>query len=90
VEKITCAEMIERFDKSVRKKVENLLNKDGTDGMVLFENQDLSSSHIGEKTGVVFGPARTYKTLNALKVGHLGDVPSRFKYSVAYCLKGDL
>lgn len=60
----------------------------GTDGCVVFENLDFCSPEFGHRTFVVFGPQRTYKTLEELCAGHLGDVPSRFEYATRYYLKG--
>lgn len=50
---------------------------------MVFEVLDLSSSQVGHRTFLAYGPGRTH-TKETAAAGRLGDVPSRFAYAVAY------
>lgn len=54
-----------------------------TEGLVVYQCLQLDSSRAGETDVVAVGPQRTY-SLEAAIAGRLGDVPSRFKYPIAY------
>lgn len=52
--------------------------------VVLFENLDMSSSHLGARTALIIGPDCTYKSLDDIREAHLGQVPSVFQYPTCY------
>lgn len=51
---------------------------------VLFVNEDLSSSHIGEWSVMVVGPSVSFHTLADVEGKHLNDLPSVRQYPVGY------
>ncbi len=54
----------EDFDEDVHKDIRAKLFAFGVTGIVMFECQDMSSSHMGERKGAIYGPGCTYKTLD--------------------------
>lgn len=46
------------------------------EGIVVFECLDLSSPTLGHRSGVYWGPTETYRSLEALAAGTLGELPS--------------
>jgi hypothetical protein len=77
---ISRAEFIGLFDHSAHGQLAALLDRPGVLGIVCFENLQLDASHAGDRTAVVYGPGCTYKTLEDVLGGHLGDVPNQIKY----------
>ena len=64
---------------------------EGCLGLVLYQNGDLCSSNLNDRSVVGFGPDERFtgRDLGVVLAAfpRLGDVPSRFKYPVAYCHK---
>lgn len=52
--------------------------------IVMFENLQLDSACCGDRAALAVGPGFTYETLDQVAKGVIGDVPSRFKYPVAF------
>ena len=86
---VTLPQFLSYFDESVHVSITLLANNPDTDGLVCFENLQMDSSCFGDRTAVCYGPSRTYKTLEDLSSGRLGDVPSRFKYPRFYWDKAE-
>jgi len=77
------------FDEEVHVQIKEMLERKDTVGMVMFENLDLTSSHIGERTAMIVGPNYTYKSVAECQGRHLGQVPSVFQYPLAAYVKSD-
>lgn len=75
----TLEEFLALFDESVHGQIREALELPGTDGVACMTVLDMSSSSLGMRTALVFGPERSCKT-EELPNRHLGDVPSRFQY----------
>ena len=52
--------------------------------IVVFENLDLCSSHLGECSAVAVGPECTYKDIGAVEGKHLYDLPSMRQYPTRF------
>jgi hypothetical protein len=85
MKEITFEEFLTRFDTSVRGKINALAKSIDTEGFILFENLQMDSSSFGEKTAVVFGLNRTYKSPEDVKDAWLRDLPSQRQYPTAFC-----
>lgn len=64
-----------------REKIAAMVQREGVDGVVIFENRDFWSSHLGRRTAMVYGPSCIYKTLEQATNGHLA---SRRMYPKSY------
>lgn len=84
MKKITMDELLTQFDASVHDALRALAEKPGTSHLVVFENQMLDSSALGQRSALRIGPACTTKTLDEAARGWLGDLPSQRKYPTAY------
>ena len=84
VRQLDKAEFYNLLDFDLHDTVARMLLHEGTTGMVVFENLDLCSSQCGNRSFMVYGPSRENKVIEDLLSQHLGDVPSRFQYPVAY------
>ena len=84
MQEITFAELLREFPNH-GSHLHNLVTSRGATHFVVFENQDLSSSHLGEKSGIAIGSDFTYKTLEEVEGKWLGDLPSQRKYPVRFC-----
>ena len=87
LKKITMGKLKELTHVSIHARLEQSLKKEGVDYLVLFENQQFDSSEFGKRSILSVGPTCTYKTLEEVAKGHLGNVPSRFQYPVSYVEK---
>lgn len=68
------------FDESIHANMERLFTTYPTaQGLVCFENLDMSSSHMGERTACPIGPDNTI-TFDNLNKARLGAVPSVAQY----------
>jgi hypothetical protein len=83
MKQITIDELFSLFDKEMHDGLVKALDLPGTDGAVVFENLQLDSSALGQRTAVVYGPGRSAKTYAELGATHLNDLPSRRQYPVA-------
>jgi hypothetical protein len=67
---------------AVRKALERYPD---AEAVVRYENQQMDSSEFGSVSFLIVGPSNSLSLEGAQKGAPLGDVPSRFKYPVAYC-----
>ena len=81
---LTEQEMLEYFSDDGKKLVKKVLENPNTSGIVVFQNQVLDSSHLGDVSGLIFGPGCTYKSWEEMEDKWLGDLPSERKYPVGY------
>lgn len=82
--KVTLSGLMDLMDKSTYKQIGKLAADPTTTALVLYENNNLSSSSMGERTVMVVGKGRTYSDLKTALAGHLGDLPSRRQYPAYY------
>jgi hypothetical protein len=88
LEQITLEALVALFEPTVRPQILSLAQSNPTDkGLVVFENIDMSSPNLGQRSVMVVGPSRTYKTIEECEGQHLGDVPSRFQYATKFWRK---
>ncbi len=71
------------FNEEVHKQIQEMLERKNVTGIVMFENMDMSSSHLGERTAMIAGPECTYRSVAGCQGYHLGSVPSVFQYPLA-------
>jgi hypothetical protein len=84
---MTVAEIMSMMDEDVHPQILSLLQKPDTEGVVLYENQQMDSSRCGHRQMLPFGPGRMVKSLADAPI-RLGDLPSTFCYPVYYARKG--
>lgn len=78
-------ELLELFDPSVHAVIETSLKRySDAVGIVVFENQDFSSSRFGDRTACLVGPSNTYKTPQECEGKWLNDLPSQRQYPTYY------
>lgn len=87
---ITPQEFLAEFDPSVHHKIADSASATGAIAFVMFENGDLSSSRLGERTALAVGPNCTYKTVEDCAGHHLNDLPSQRQYAKSWCVAGEL
>ena len=86
LKKLSEGEFLDLFDPEVHNAILASAAKPAdVEGIVCFETLDLGlvCRNGPGRTALVVGPSNTF-TLEQAAVGHLGDVPSRFKYPTAY------
>ena len=76
----TLGEIVDKMHESVRQNLAVAVAINRATHVVLFENLDLCSSMIGQRTVMCIGPGCVYKTVEETHNRHLGDVPSRFQW----------
>jgi hypothetical protein len=82
--KLTETQLLDKLDPSVHDRVlASAAKYQDCEALVLFENIDMSSSELGRRSVLVVGPSNTRTLAQAVET-HLGDVPSRFQFPVAY------
>ena len=84
MKEITWKELLSLFDPIVHDALTNPPASIGATHMVVFENLQLDSSHIGERTGVFVGTNCDFKTLAQVNGRWLKDLPSQRQYPVAF------
>jgi len=86
IKEMPYAEFMASLDPEFREAVTEGLTRIDTPPtwMVLFENQNLSSSHLGEQKIIFVGPGLSTETVEELDGKHLGDVPSVMMYPTTY------
>lgn len=84
---ISMDELMAMFDPSVHQGIQQAVSKFRPTHVVVFENLQMDSSEFGQRTALTIGgPENTYKTLDEVREGRLGDVPSRFQYPTHYAV----
>lgn len=86
---LTMDDFLKMFHEDVWDKIKKACARKGVSHIVCCETLDFWSPHLGDRTAVIVGDGCTYKLEDFLKPGaRIGDVPSRFKYPVAYAAVG--
>jgi hypothetical protein len=88
MKKLTRDELFAMFDKEVHNILTERLNRPDVTGMVVFVNQDMCSSQLGQSTALIVGPNCTYKSWQETEGKWLNDLPSQRQYAEAYYEKG--
>lgn len=83
-------DILEMFDPEVQPKIKEMWEKEETDALVVFRNQDFSSSEYGDMSCLQVGPKCTYKAIGEVEGKPLGETPSVQKYPMHYCLKAGI
>lgn len=83
---VAFEDFLKLFDEGVHGKIRGSALGDGVTHVVCFQNIDMWSSQLGRRTSMIVGSKQTYTLEKILRDPscHLGDVPSRFQYPVAY------
>lgn len=88
---VPASEFIALFDPSVHSALlDSLRRYPDAIAMVEFENMDMCSSHLGDRSAMLVGPSNTYKSVNECDGRWLNDLPSQRKYANRWCLAEDL
>lgn len=85
IKQVVSSEFFKLLDPSVHEAVRQAITRCQATAVVLFENVDLCSSHLGERTAMVVGPTCTYKTVADCEGHHLHDLPSMRQYPQVWC-----
>lgn len=85
----TLVDVLALFDASAHENIINVANREGVDGVVIFENVNLDSTACGSRTACIFGPGCTIKTIEQVDGMWLNDLPSQRQYPQSYWKKGD-
>lgn len=84
---VTREEFLALFQKELHSQINRHIDRRDVLGVVCFENIDMSSSDLGQRSALIYGAKCTCKTLDICLAGRLGDVPSRFQYPKYYYVK---
>jgi hypothetical protein len=91
MKQINAMELMALFDETVRHALWQVArSKPGIDAVVVFENVDLCSSHLGERTAVIVGPACIFPSVEFCAGKHLNDLPSVRQYPQCWCPAADV
>jgi len=86
MKQVTAAEFMAKFDSEVHEAIRDSLRSLKSDAVVCFENVDMCSSRLGERTALGVGPNNTYKTVEECDGKWLNDLPSMRQYPQVWCL----
>lgn len=84
---LTWEQLIYLVSPAFTERVTQNAAREDVDGVAVFEVRNMDSSARGNKSFLIYGPGCTYKTLDAIAKGVLGDTPSRHAYPIAYWSK---
>lgn len=78
------AEMMEMFNESVHERLRALHAREGVEGLMVYECLDMSSSRLGARSALAYGPACSARSAQEAADRHLGDLPSERQYPIGY------
>lgn len=88
---VKAEEFLALFDPEVHDAIIRSARAMASTHVVCFENENLSSPHLGERTALtVGGPENTYASPQATEGQHLKDLPSQRQYPTACVSVADL
>jgi hypothetical protein len=87
IKEVPLNELLRNVHGEVRASVLELLNQPGAEGVILFRNLQMDSSHLGEESFVAFGPGLSVVTIAQAEGKHLNDLPSLRQYPVEFARK---
>lgn len=82
MEKITMDELLEKFDPDAQNRLRDMVKKEGISHVVLFENNNMWSSRLGERAALAVGPGCEF-ALEYVQDKYLGDLPGERMYPTA-------
>lgn len=80
---LTLEHLLDRFQAQVWDKILEQAARPDVTHIVVFENQDLCSSRLGDRTALAIGPGCTYQNIDEVASKWLHDLPSMRQYPVA-------
>jgi hypothetical protein len=80
----TLDSILERMDPSTHHAIREAIHVNQATAIVLYRNNDMCSSHLGESTVVCIGGLCSSQSLDSINGLHLGDVPSRFQWPIEW------
>lgn len=84
IREITWDQLLSMFSENAHAALVDAMKRWPTAiGMIVFENLDMGSSSLGERSAMPYGPDNTIKTLDDVKGKWLNDLPSQRQYPVA-------
>ena len=88
LKELTWPELLQRLDEEpgglMDTEIRQAMEANRADGVILLENQQMDSSHLGEQSCLTYGPECTYRTPEEIEGKWLHDLPSQRQYPVAY------
>lgn len=88
LKELSLVDYLTLFDVSVHAQIVKSLELPGTEGVICFENLDMCAGEFGKRTSGVFGPGRTYTSLDVAAANFLhSESASRRQYPVAYAFR---
>lgn len=84
---LTREDFLTLFTEDVHDQINTLLDRPDVAGVVCFENLNLGSPELGQRSALIYGPGCENKTIDDLRDRHLGDVLGRFQWPVHYYQK---
>ncbi len=87
LKQLTREELFALFDAEVHGALEHRLAQEHVAGLLVFENLQLDSRELGQRTAVIYGPSCTFKSPAMVEGQHLHDLPSQRQYPVAFYAK---
>lgn len=82
MKQLTLPELLELFDPEVHQQLKSLASRPGA-SLVVYENHNLSSSRLGDRTALLVGPGCTYGSVTEAPPW-LGDLPSERQQPIAF------
>lgn len=80
MEQITADKLLGMFDGETHDAIRKLAKTSTAEALVVFENLDMCSSSLGERSVLIVGPNQTFKSVDFCKGKHLKDLPSQRQY----------
>ena len=84
MKEMTKEELFALFDQSVHGLLKAALKRPDTEGLLVFENQQMDSSSFGRRSAVRFGPNCTYINPSSAEGKWLYGLPSQRQYLIGF------
>jgi hypothetical protein len=85
---VSWQEFLAMFDPKVHEALKANREKPGVDGIAVLECHVMDSSRLGDKTGLIYGPDCTFKSIDVMKEQKAGiyitGLPSSASFPIAY------
>lgn len=88
--KATAVEVLDKFHTELYPMILDSIERNSATHFVYFVNPDMSSSQLGNSTGLCVGPDCTFKTPEDCRGKWLNDLPSQRQYPEIYCDAAEL
>lgn len=87
VDQVSWDILINMVSEDHQRRLTDMAARHDVEGVTAFRVEQMDSSAYATLHFLIYGPGCTYKTIEVLAAGRLGDVPSRFAYPFAYWSK---